>query len=463
LKRLLIVLFVVAAGFAAVGGYVAASRERQYRTLIAVGDAAMVRADTYVAVEAFSGAIALRQQSMLPYLKRGQAYFRRGELQNAKRDLRRAMELDPTATLVLEALGDVNYALEDFEGAADRYAECVALDDATARVQYKLGLARYHAGHPAAAVAPLVRASSLDEQHAESQYVLGLALRDLNKPKEALAALSRAVKLSPALAEARAELAVLYRTLGDDDKEIEQLEALAALRPGPERAVPLGLAYARAGHMTQAIGTLGGAAEQFRDNQRVYVALGRVWLDAAQARRDRVALSKAVEALEGALTAGEPTSEALALFGRALFLAADYETSEQTLLEAVSRTPVEPAAYVYLAETAERLGHFDRATNALVSYRAIRGEEAPDSHRLAPAVRIADLALRAKDPATAAAWLRRAASANPADGRLHVRLAEAAWASGDRALARSALATASQLMPEDARVRAMQRRVGSRQ
>lgn len=459
MKRLLLVLFVVAAGFAAVGGYVAASRERQYRTLIAVGDAAMSKNDTFVAVEAFSGAIALRQESMLAYLKRGQAYSRRGELQNAQRDLRRAMELDPTATRVLEALGDVNYALRDFEGAADRYAECVDLDDATARVQYKLGLARYHAGHPAAAVKPLTRAAALDGRHAESQYVLGLAFRDLQRTNDALAALRRAVKLSQAFVEARAELAVLYRALGRNAEEIEQLEALAALRPGPDRAVPLGLAYARAGRTGEAVLTLGGAAERFRDNQRVYVALGRVWLEAAQARHDRIALSKAVEALEGALTAGEPGSEALALFGRALYLAADFETSEQTLLEAVSRTPVEPIAYAYLADTAERLGHAERAKDALISYRAIRGEEAADSERLAAASRIGDLALRSGDAVAAATWFRRAVAGAPADGRLHERLAEAAWAAGDRALARSALATAARLLPNDRAVRALQRRI----
>jgi tetratricopeptide (TPR) repeat protein len=459
LKRLLIVLFVVAAGFAAIGGYVAASRERQYRTLIAVGDAAMARDDTYVAVEAFSGAVALRDQSMLAYLKRGLAYFRRGELQNAQRDLRRAMELDPTATRVLEALGDVHSSLREYERAADRYAECVALDDATARVQYKLGLARYHAGHPAAAVQPLTRAAALDERHAETRYVLGLALRDLHRDKEALVELRQAVRLSPALVEARAELAALYRSLDRVGEEIEQLEALAALRPGPDRAVPLGLAYARAGRTSQAVLTLGSAAERFPNNPQVYVALGHVWLDSAQARRDRIALSKAVEALEGALTAAEPSSEALALFGRALFLAADYETSEQTLLEAVARTPVHPIAFVYLADTAQRLGHWARAKDALVSYRAILGEESDDARRLAPAERIGDAALRSGDATAATVWLRRAAGQAPQDGRLQARLADAAWASGDRALARSALATAASLLPNDPSVRALQQRI----
>lgn len=459
MKRLLIVLFVVAAGIAAVGGYAAASRERQYRDLVAIGDAALARDDTFVALEAFSGAIALKQEAMLAYLKRGQVYHRRGDLHNAERDLRTAMSLDPTSRRVLEALGDVSYALHAFERAADRYAEAVALDDADARVQYKLGLAWYHAGRPAAAIRPLTRASELDSRHVETYYVLGLAQHDLRKMPEAVKALRTAVSMEPAFMEARAELALAYQELGRHDDEIEQLEALAALRPGPERSVPLGLAYARAGRTSQAVLTLGTAAERFPDSPQVYVALGRVWLEAAEGRQDRIALGKAMEALEGALTAAEPTSEALALFGHALLLAGDVETAEQTLLDAVGHRPVEPLAYVRLADASERLGHAARAKDALVSYRAIVGEEAPGVEQRAGAARIGDLARRSGDMPTAAEWYRRAAAASPSDGRLHARLAETAWAAGNESLARSALATAVSLLPNDSLVRALQRRI----
>ena len=47
---------------------------------------------------------------MLGYLKRGQTYRRRGEFVAAIRDLRRASEIDPTATRPLEELGDAYLA-----------------------------------------------------------------------------------------------------------------------------------------------------------------------------------------------------------------------------------------------------------------------------------------------------------------------------------------------------------------
>lgn len=455
LKRFLIGLFVVAAGFAAVGGYAAASREREYRKLVAVGDSALARDDTFVAVEAFSGAIALRPDSMLAYLKRGEAYYRRGELQNARRDLRFAASLDATSVRVFEALGDVNYGLREYERAADRYADCLRLDDSSSRIQYKLGLAHYHAGRPAAALRPLVRAVSMDPRDANAEYVLGLALRDLGRTKEAVDALRRAVKLAPAFTEARAELATVYEALGRTGEEIEELEALAALSPRPERAVALGLAYARAGRTNQAVLTLGSAAERFPDTAQVYVALGRVWLDVAQGRNDRIALSKAIEALEGALTTADPTSEALGLFGRALYVSGDLETAEQTLLDAVARTPIDPIAFAYLADVAERLGHMERAKDALLGYRALVPIRDPEADRIAPPVRIADLAVKAGDPVTAARWYRLAAEASPDNPRLLARLAEAAWSAGDQALARSSLARARELQPNDPALRAL--------
>ena len=81
----------------------------------------------------------------------------------------------------------------------------------------------------------------------------------------------------------------------------DQLEGLTALDPGPSRDVALGLAYARAGQTERAVTTLGRAAERYPEHPYAYVALGRVWLEIAQARGDRVALSKALGALEGAV------------------------------------------------------------------------------------------------------------------------------------------------------------------
>ena len=112
--------------------------------------------------------------------------------------------------------------------------------------------------------------------------------------------MKRAIDLSPTLLPAREELAELYGRLGRTDDRLTQLEALVALDPGPRRSIELGLAYSRAGMTDRAVSTLRQATERYEDDGAVSVAMGRVWLEAAQQHGDRAALARALEALEGA-------------------------------------------------------------------------------------------------------------------------------------------------------------------
>src|SRR5436309_14438624 len=115
---------------AAVAGavtYQAAARDRDYRALLARGDSALRDEQTFAAIEAFSGAIALRPDSMLAHFRRGETYQRRGELEEAVRDFGTAADLDPAAIRPLEALGDVLYELERFSQAASTYGRAMRL------------------------------------------------------------------------------------------------------------------------------------------------------------------------------------------------------------------------------------------------------------------------------------------------------------------------------------------------
>jgi tetratricopeptide (TPR) repeat protein len=97
-KRVLAGLVLLGLTGAAVYGYTLSERDKAYRQAIADGDAALAADNTAAAIEAFSGAITLKPSSMLGFLKRGQTYRRRGELGAAIRDLRRASDIDPSAT-----------------------------------------------------------------------------------------------------------------------------------------------------------------------------------------------------------------------------------------------------------------------------------------------------------------------------------------------------------------------------
>lgn len=458
MKRAIFALAVLT--LALVGGVAAyqAVAQRNYSMLLTRGDTALRDDQTFNAIEAYSGAIALRPASMLAYLRRGQTYQRRGDrgdLEAAARDFRTAASLDPAAIQPLEALGDVLFKLQQYSRAVSAYERAVKLDDRSARMSYKLGLARYRDADIAGAIAAVNEALRLDERLADAHYVLGLCLREQDHVPEAIAALGKAIALSPGLIPAREELADLYRLLNRHDDELNQLQVIAGLdRDDVARQVAIGLAHARAGHWDLAILTLGGALELSPNEPEIYRALGKVWLE--RPRDDRAFLSKARAALERVASSPAATSELLTLYGRTLLQGGDVDAAEHALQQATLRFPIDPQALVLYAATAEKQSHLEPARQALIQYSSLTSNDA----ELAPrAARIAALSLRLNDPDTAASWLRKATAAAPGDLGLLATLADVQIRTGDRQAAQSTIALGLEKDPKNAAFRALAARI----
>jgi tetratricopeptide (TPR) repeat protein len=458
MKRVLFAMAVLA--ITAVGAAVAfqvAAQEREYRELMAQGDAAIGSSDTLAAIEDFSGALVLRPDSMLAHLKRGETYRQRGDLDNAARDFREASALDPTATRPLEQLGETLYQQQRYKAAIEAYEARLRLDDRSGAIRYRIGLIHYRDHNLDAALTALRAASARDPQSADAHYLAGVCLREKGNPTDALAELQKAVQLSPGSIPAREELADLFGSLKRYAEEIEQLDVLAALDSRLERRVAVGLAHARAGHLDLAVLTLGSAIERAPDQPVLYGALGRVWLDIAETRRDRPdAIGKALEALARAASSPTATSDVKTLYGRALVDDHQLDAAEQVLQQATERFPVDPKAFSELANVAEQLKHLDSARTALVSYNALVGDDVEFPRR---ALKIGMLSLTMNDPATAIAWLTRASAAAPDDLKTIVALAEAELKAGHREAAQAALKRGLQLDPENVQLRGLSRRL----
>jgi tetratricopeptide (TPR) repeat protein len=458
-RTLLVVGLVGAAGVALALGYSAWSTEREFDRLLAEGDAAVQADRLFEGLEAYSGAIALNPEAMAPYLKRGSVYRAQGEAEAALRDLRRAADLDPTATRPLEWLGDLNLELGRFDRAIEYYQRYLALDDRNAAILYRLGVAHYRRGTVGDAVVALDRSLAIDGGPPDARFLRGLCERDLGQAAAARATLEAVVRDSPAEAGPREALAGVYNALGEHGRSIDQLEALAALEPTrPERAVAAAMAQAEAGRTDQAILALGRALERFPESPHVYAALGKVWLEVAQARGDRVALIKAVEALTEAATHPTSTSEALTDLGRAWRMAGDPLAAERALRQAVTRLPVPPEAFLELASVNEGQGRVQEARNALLQYAALIGDGEPIAN---VGLRIADLSMRMGEPNLAVRWLDRAMDEMGPSPTILARLANAAWTAGDDVRARSLVDEGLKLAPDDRTLLALRRRVAA--
>lgn len=459
MKRVLALILVL--GAVAISGalaYRAAARDRSYRVLLASGESALAAGDTLAAVEDFSGAIALRPDAMLARLRRGETYRIRGDFDVAGRDFRAAAQLDPTATRPLEALGDVLYEQERFKRAAETYQERLRLDDRSALIRYKLALARYRDGAPREALDEARLARGLDDQLADAYYLEALCLRDLGQLDAAVAALRSAVERGPGMVAAREELADLFAVTGHYADQLEQLQVIAGLDSRqPQRQIALGLAQADAGKLDLAVATLTATAEQATDQSAANGALGRVWLQIAETRRDRPeALGKALEALERAASALNATSDTKALYGRALVLAGQADAAEQVFQQAVERFPVDPTAFLGLADVAEPLGHAAVARAALTNYVALtRSAQDAAVH----AARIGRLAMKAGDPAGAIPWFQKALDERTDDVALMATLAEAQFVTGVLSEARATVTRAQSLEPANAQIALLDRKL----
>lgn len=457
MKRVIFTLTVLV--LAAAGGAAAfqAVGQRNYSAYLTRGDNALRDDQSFNAIEAYSGAIALRPGSMLAYLRRGQTYQRRGDrgdLDAAARDFRTAARLDPTAPRPLEALGDVLFQSQQYGRAASAYERFVRLDDRSARVGYKLALARYRDGDADDAIAALKDTLRIDENMADAHYLLGVCLRELGRLPDALKALEKAAALSPGMVPAREELADLYGLLNRHNQELDQLQVIAGLdRDHVARQVAVGLAQARAGHWDLAVLTLGSALELSPNEPEIYRALGKVWLE--RPRDDRAFLSKARKALEPIATSPAATSAMLTLYGRALLQEGDVQGAEHALQQATVRFPVEPQAFALYGSTAEKLNHLEPARQALIQYGGLTSNAADFAPR---AARIASLSLRLNDPETAVRWLARAAASSPNDLRLLVSLADAQIRADAREAAQATIARGLEKDPKNPALLLLSRR-----
>jgi tetratricopeptide (TPR) repeat protein len=452
-RRVIGVLALVGLVALAATSWQALRRDRQYRDLLAQGDRALQAGNTYAAIEAFSGAVALRPTSMVAYYHRGEAYRAQKRDDEAIRDLREASRLAPDATRPLIALARLHDQRGDAAQAANYYEQAArrlkGVRDEDPALLYALALAHYRAGAPEAAKAPLQRILSRDDSLGEVHYLLGLAQRDTGNVDGAISALEQAVHAAPSLAAAREELADIYRQQGRVADETAQLQALAALGDSADRRLALAMADARRGQFDAALAALGETAARFPNDSRVELALGRVQLARAERALDRGSVRRALASLETALGGTARRSEGLALYGRALYLSGDVVGAERILREAAATSPVDLEAFAFLADAAEQQGHLAEARDALINLDSLQGDTAPSDVRAGRARRIGALSLRTGDSITAADFLTQAVEAGYVDGATLALLVQARWQAGQPEQARTVLDKALALEPRN--------------
>ena len=445
-------LLIVTAIGAGAAGVQRVYADRQFAGLLAAGEQALAAGDTKVAIESFSGALALRPSSMVAYLRRGEAYRKQGEASDAARDWRQAARLAPDAPQPFMALGDLYDTQGEFGTAAEWYGQADdRLKGQDPALLYRLALVRFKMGAPAQALKPLTEAVARNEASADARYLLGLVQRDLGFLDASITSLEAAIAIDPRFVAAREELADAYRAANRNVDELKQLLELAAIDPQNSRRVAVGLAEADHGQLDSALGTLTRVYDSNPTDARLQLAIGRIHLARAERSQSPTdpAISRALAIIEHAVAGTAPRSEGLALYGRALFLSGRHVEAERYLREAVSTSPVDPEAFEFLADAAESLRHDLVARDALMNLDVLQGDLATAETRGRRARRIGELSLRAGDATTAVDVLGRAVDAGQTGPTMLGLLAHAKWLTGDAEGARELLSRALAAAPRD--------------
>ena len=348
--------------------------------LLSRGDLALRDGQIFGAIEAFSGAIALRPESMLAHLRRGETYRQRGDLDAAARDFRKAVALDPSATRPLEALGDVLYRRQRFKGAADvlpRAASASTTGPSTCVQARARALPRWRHRCRARGARASSPASTIDCRIPTTCSVSACVTsgafqrrsKRLKPPSRGRRRWFQLERSSPSSTAPWDAPPTNWSSCNTSPSSIEPMPSARSRwgwrKPGPDTASWLSSRSAM-------------PWREPPDQAPIYAALGRCWLEMAPVRSD--ALSKALEALERVASTAAGTSDVMTLYGRALLEANQPEAAERVLQQATDRYPVDPQAFLAYADVAERQDHPAARQGGADRLRLARGDRR-DVHR----------------------------------------------------------------------------------
>jgi len=421
-----------------------------------------------------SGAAA-RHES---YIKRGQAYFARGDYARASVEFRNAMQVmpkDPKARVLAgetaERLGRYREAgglfesvvesnpddvrarvdlgqLYDFSRAPQRALRLIAPalvkhpDDA--QLLTVRAFARAQLNDYAGALADAQRAVQVDPTYEQGVGLLAGLYEQRNEDARAASLVNATLQKSPGSTQLREVLASLYSREGDDARAADQLRKLIAMRPtNLSYRAQLAQIDVHASQLDQAEAVLRAGLQAVPASDDAKLLLVSFLMDHRSPAQGDTALRSFIAAapddsrlrlaLGAALERGGQAAQALQAYGEVI--RRDGEGPNAL----VARDRI---AAIYMAE-----GRNDEAAGEVAQ---VLSKDSGDDTALT--IR-GNLALAAGHPAAAITDFRAVLRDEPSLVGVHRLLAQALAASGDTALAEDQLQTAVQITPDDADTR----------
>jgi Flp pilus assembly protein TadD len=220
----------------------------------------------------------------------------RGWLDEAVKEFKKAIELDPDSAHAHDNLATVYAEKKLFREALGEYQIAIQLEPDSATAHYNL--ACFLAAHGLEmAVAEYKEAIEYEPEYPDAHLNLGLTLADQDQVEEAKKEFQLAISLNPQDGFPRHELAALLMDEGDYRGAIGQLKDVVRLEPDNfEAHLDLGICYAQKGFYAEAERSYLRAAELNGDDLLLNYNCAALYALWGRPREAKAFLAKAVAA-----------------------------------------------------------------------------------------------------------------------------------------------------------------------
>jgi tetratricopeptide (TPR) repeat protein len=299
-----------------------------------------------------------------------------GNAQAAAESYRKALQLNPrdpklhyNLSLALDRLGDFSYERKELERA-------VVLDPNFTVAQNQLGLLALRSGQQAVAELRFQKTLAIDPTFAEAQSNLGVLYSQEGKHSEAASLFQQAIKNDPKYTKAYVNFGLLMAQQGAFAEAEQQFRAAIAIDSGYADAyAALGMLQAKTGRGAEAVKNFQKAVTLEPASAQAHLNLGIALVDQFDRPAGLKEFSEAAR-LDPQLAAAHYN------LGRFSFETGKYEDAGRELQTAIRLQPDYANALYFLALTAKQENQAERSTELLQRVVALQPDNADAQYLL---------------------------------------------------------------------------------
>ncbi|MEK6324890.1 MAG: tetratricopeptide repeat protein [Acidobacteriota bacterium] len=351
------------------------------------GQTAQQRGDLNSAVKFYSTAIVADPALFQAYYQRATALIGLGREAEAEADLKKVTQLEPNFARAHRGLGRIWLDRGQTEDAKRELSRAIELEPKLTGVRIYYASALLKSGDPAPAIEHLRFAIEQREEVPLAYALVGVAEERLGKSADAFADYSRAIELDANNATAHEGRARLLEARGDFAKAIEDYTAAYRAQPSRELAVKLAELHTRTGQLQAAIQLYRRLLLEKPDDFAVRAEMACLMADSGQGEEGeremtRVVAAKPADAkllakagdfffkekpaqaadyYKRSLQANSNDNRARVQLGASLVRSIQYEAALPVLVEAIAREAGNYAAHASLATALFKLKRYPEA------------------------------------------------------------------------------------------------------